>query len=93
MLSTLDSVISLNSNSLHSRALNTDFPITRAAAAWGLPPNCTFDPASASRQHASTTGLSPCPNASSSAPVTPALATAQDDNSLGFLKRTIHPSS
>jgi hypothetical protein len=93
MLSTLDSVISLNSNSLHSRALNTDFPITRAAAAWGLPPNCTFNPASASRQHASTTGLSPCPNASSSAPVTPALATAQDDNSLGFLKRTIHPSS
>jgi hypothetical protein len=37
MLCDLDPVISLGSNSLHNRALKLDFPITRAAAHFGLP--------------------------------------------------------
>jgi hypothetical protein len=37
MLCNLDSVISLRSNSLHSRSLNLNFPITRALATFGLP--------------------------------------------------------
>jgi hypothetical protein len=44
MLCDLDAIISLRANSLHSRALNLDFPITRAAANFGLPqgrsPSC-----------------------------------------------------
>jgi hypothetical protein len=52
MLCDLDSVISLQSNSMHSRTLHRDFPITRAAASFGLPKDVSFDPATASRQHA-----------------------------------------
>ena len=51
MLCDLDSVISLKSNSLLSRSLNIEFLITRAAATFGLPPDCSFDPASSSRHH------------------------------------------
>ena len=90
MLCALDSVISLNSNSLHSRSLNTEFPITRAAATFGLPSDCSFDPATSSRHHDSLHGLHP-----SDAPlhsITPALTTACDDTSRGFLQRTVHPS-
>jgi hypothetical protein len=90
MLCDLDSVISLTSNSLHSRALSTDFPITRAAATFGLPPDCTFDPASASRAHASTCGLDlPPPDL----PASPPLALARDDTSSGYLRRTVHPTT
>jgi hypothetical protein len=95
MLCDLDSVISLRTNSLHSRALNVDFPITRAAAAFGLPFGCLFDPDSTARNHASTRGL---PSAASmslplAAPITPTLATAVDDSSLGFLQRTVHSNA
>jgi hypothetical protein len=94
MLCDLDAVISLRSNSMHSRALNIDFPITRAAANFGLPPDCSFDPAAASRHQASTCGLlsSPATSALALAPPVTALATATDDTSLGFLQRTVHPS-
>jgi hypothetical protein len=44
MLCDLNAVISLRSNSLHSRALAHDFPITRAAANFGLPQGCLIDP-------------------------------------------------
>jgi hypothetical protein len=95
MLCDLDSVISLRTNSLHSRALNVDFPITRAAAAFGLPFGCVFDPDSTARNHASTRGL---PSAASlslplAGPLTPTLVTAVDDSSLGFLQRTVHSSA
>ena len=43
MLCDLDSVISLRANTLHSRSLGVDFPISRAAATFGLPPDCNFD--------------------------------------------------
>ena len=59
MLCNLDSVILLRANSMHSWALRLDFPITRAAANFGLPPDCPFDPAAASRNHASTCNLNP----------------------------------
>jgi hypothetical protein len=65
MICYLDSVISLKSNSLHSRSLNTEFPITHTAATFGLPPDCFFDPATSSRHHDSLHGLHP-----SGAPVT-----------------------
>jgi len=95
MLCDLDSVISLRSNCMHSRALNLDFPITRAAANFGLPPNCTFDPAAASCNHASSCGLpsSAAASALATAPLRPSLATATDDLSQGFLQRTVHPST
>ena len=42
-------------NSLHSRYLNIQFPITRAAATlFGLPSDCSFNPATSSRHHVST---------------------------------------
>ena len=91
MLCSLDAVISLGSNSMHSHALNVDFPLTRAAATFGLPPGCAFDSAAASRNHVSTCNLQPSPVEPSS-PTTPSLATATDDMSLGFLKRTVPPS-
>ena len=96
MLCDLDSIISLRSNSMHSRTLHRDFPITRAAAAFGLPPNCSFDPADASRNRAaSLCGLPPSAAASTLAlrSSDPILATATDDLSLGYLQRTVHPSS
>jgi hypothetical protein len=96
MLCDLDAIISLRSNSMHSRSLNHDFPITRAAAHVGLPPGCLFDPDSASRNHASTCGLLPSAAASAASVVSsaaPALATATDDMSLGFLQRSVHPSA
>ena len=90
MLCDLDSVISLTANSLQSRALNVDFPITRAAATFGLPPDCTFDPTSASRVHASTSGLHAN---SADCPAAPPLALACDDTSTGYLRRTVHPTT
>jgi hypothetical protein len=95
MLCDLDAVISLRSNSMHSRALALDFPIARSAANFGLPAGCTFDPASAARNHASTCGL-PASAAAATfalAPHTAGLAVAADDMSHGFLQRIIHPSS
>jgi hypothetical protein len=93
MLCDLDSVISLRSNSLHSPSLNLHFPITRAAATFGLPPGCSFDPASASRHSASTCGL--LSNPFTHHPPTPSaiLAIASDDTSLGYLQHTVHSSS
>jgi hypothetical protein len=96
MLCDLDSVISLRANSMHSRTLSRDFPITRAAASFGLPPNCSFDPADAARNRAaSLCGLPPSSSVSTLAPAPPrpALATATDDMSLGFLQRTVQPSA
>jgi hypothetical protein len=96
MLCDLDSVISLRSNTMHSRTLHRDFPITRAAASFGLPSDCSFDPAAASRHHdASLCGPPPSSAASTLAFDSPApvLATATDDTSLGFLKRTVHATS
>jgi hypothetical protein len=98
MLCDLDAVISLRSNSMHSRSLNCDFPITRLAAKFGLPSGCSFDPAAASRNHASTLNLTPSAAASASdfaaaSPHISNLATASDDMSLGFLQRTVHPSA
>ena len=83
MLCDLDSVISLKSNYLHSRSLNTEFLITRAAATFGLPSDCSFDPATSSHHHDSLHGLHP-----SDAPlhsITLALTKACDDTSRGFL--------
>jgi hypothetical protein len=57
MLCALDSVISLRSNTMHSRTLNHDFPISRVAATHGLPAHCSFDPATADRAHAASTIL------------------------------------
>jgi hypothetical protein len=96
MLCDLDAVISLRSNSMHSRSLNCDFSITRIAANFGLPAGCSFDPAAASRNHASTLNLTPSAAAAASAFAaassnTSTLATATDDMSLGFLQRTVHP--
>jgi hypothetical protein len=94
MLCDLDSVISLRSNSLYSRSLDLEFPITRAAATFGLPPGCTFDPATAARNHASACGLDP--SVASRLPSPPLhlpSATALDDTSLGYLQRTVHPSN
>jgi hypothetical protein len=96
MLCDLDVVISLRSNSMFSRTLNLDFPITRAAATCGLPAGCLFDSAASSRNHASTCGLLP-PSAAAAAlavavPSSP-FASATDDMSQGFLHRTVHPSA
>ena len=90
MLCDLDSVTSLTSNSLRSRALNVDFPIMQAAANYGLPPDCTFDPASASRVHASTSSLHVD---STDFSTTPPLALACDDTSSGYLRHTVHPTT
>jgi hypothetical protein len=94
MLCDLDSVITLGSNSLHSRSLKLDFPITRAAAAFGLPEGCTFDPTPAARNHAGdcvSHSLAPTDLAAPS--MQPITATAHDDISLGYLQRTVHPVS
>jgi hypothetical protein len=93
MLCDLDSVISLRSNSMHSKALRLDFPITRAAANFGLPPDCHFDPEAASRTYASKCNLHPLIGTSTTALANPnpILATATDDTSLGFLQRKLHP--
>jgi hypothetical protein len=48
MLCNLDLVISLRANSLYSSVLDRQFPITRAAAVFGLPSGCIFDPATSS---------------------------------------------
>jgi hypothetical protein len=48
MLCDLDAIISLRSNLMHSRALSPNFPITGAAANFGLPSDCSFNPAAAS---------------------------------------------
>jgi hypothetical protein len=95
MLCDLDVVISLRSNSMQSRTLNLEFPITRSAAAFGLPAGCHFDPADSARNHASTCNLLPSAAASvlAIAPSIPHFASATDDTSLGFLQRTIHPAS
>jgi hypothetical protein len=96
MLCDLDSIISLRSNTMHSRILHRDFPITRAAASFGLPRDCTFDPADASRNHEASLCTPPPSSATSIlalAPPAPVLATATDDTSLGFLQRTVHPTS
>jgi hypothetical protein len=91
MLCDLDSVISLRSNSLHSRSLNLDFPITRAAATFGLPTGCTFDPAASAREHRSRCGRDVVSNPALP-PLIHAHATASDDSSSGYLQRTAHPS-
>jgi hypothetical protein len=95
MLCDLDVIISLRSNSMHSRALNLDFPITRAEAVFGLPAGCLFDSAASNRNHASTCNLLPSAAASTlvHASSAPPFASASDDTSLGFLQRTVHPSS
>ena len=85
-------LFSLRSNNLHSRALGIDFPIIRAAAQFGLPPGCLFDPLAASRNHSSTCNLLPSTLVPELLP-TPALAVATDDMSLGFLQRTLHASA
>lgn len=93
MLCDLDAVISLRSNLLHSQSLNHDFPITRAAAHCGLPPDCPFDSTAASRHHSSTRGLHPpAKSVRFAPPSSPALTTTIDDSSLGYLQRTVHPS-
>ena len=85
MLCDLDSVISLNSNSLHSRSLNIEFRIIRAAATFSLPStNCSFDPATSSRHHANTHGLQHLSDANLTS-ITSALTTACDGTSRGFL--------
>jgi hypothetical protein len=93
MLCNLDAVILLRSNSMHSQSLNCDFPITCAAANFGLPAGHSFDPAAASPNHASTLNLTPSAAASASAFAAASsnnstLAAAADDMSLGFLRRT-----
>jgi hypothetical protein len=95
MLCDLDVIISLRSNSMHSRTLDTDFPITRSAATFGLPDGCLFDPAACARNHASTCHLLPSAPASTLTinPSAPHFASATDDTSLGFLQRTVHPTS
>jgi hypothetical protein len=94
MLCDLDVVISLRSNSMHSRTLNLDFPITRSAVTFGLPTGCLFDPAASARNYASTCDLLPSAAASGLATQTPVphSASASDDMSLGFLQRTVNPS-
>jgi hypothetical protein len=95
MLCDLDSIISLRTNSLHSRALSINFPITRASATFGLPPGCQFDAATAARIHSRTRALGPLLASPDSFPSIPsaALAMAVDDTSRGFLQRSVHPSS
>jgi hypothetical protein len=95
MLCDLDSIISLRTYSLHSRALSIDFPITRASATFGLPPGCQFDAATAARIHSNTRALGPPLASPDSSPSIPsaALAMAVDDMSRGFLQRSVHPSS
>jgi hypothetical protein len=96
MLCNLDSIISLRSNSMHSRTLNRNFPILRAAATFGLPSTCSFDPADASRNRAASLHRPPSSAAASLlalVPPVPLLASATADTSLGFLQRTVHPSS
>ena len=92
MLCDFDSVISLNSNSLHSCSLNIEFPIACAATMFGLHPDFSvFDPATSSRHHESTHGLHH-PSDATLTSFVPALTTACDDTSRGFLRRTITPS-
>jgi hypothetical protein len=96
MLCDLDAIISLHSNSMHSLSLNHDFPVTQAAANFGLPSGCLFDPDSASRNHASACDMLPSAAAVAVAAAvalsaTPALATAANDMSLGFLQCAVQP--
>jgi hypothetical protein len=91
MLCALDSVISLTANILHSRTLNHDFPITRAAAVVGLPPDCPFD-ADAARRSFLASSLTSRPGLPTPSFQT-VLATASDDHSHGFLRRSVHPTS
>jgi hypothetical protein len=95
VLCDLDSVISLCTNSLHRRALSIGFPIIRASATFGLPPGCQFDAATAARIHSSARALEPPLASLDSPPSIPsaALTMAVNDMSLGFLQRSIHPSS
>ena len=84
MLCDFDSVISLNSHSLHSCSLNIEFPIARAATMFGLPPDCSFfDPATSSHHHASTHGLHHLSDATLTSFI-PVLTTACDKTSRGF---------
>jgi hypothetical protein len=91
MLCDFDSVISLNSsNSLHSRSLNIEFPITRAAAIFGFPSDCSFHPVTSSHHHDSTHGLHH-PSDATLISFTPALTTSCDDTSQRCLRRTATP--
>jgi hypothetical protein len=94
MLCNLDAIISLQSNSMHSRAMNLDFPITQSSSNFGLPAGTLFDPADSACNHASTCGLQPSAAASAFTiePPIPSSVMATDDTSLGFLQRTVHPS-
>ena len=81
LLCDFEATICLPTNSLRSPVTNTSFLITRAAATFGLPSNCTFDPAVAA--------VLPNHSLSSSSVPTLRLTTASDDISDGFLCRTI----
>jgi hypothetical protein len=87
----LDSVISLRANSLYNSVLDCPFPITRAAAVFGLPSGCIFDPATSSQCYAAATLFSGSANPAS-APLVAALVIAKDDTSLGFLRRSVAPA-
>jgi hypothetical protein len=91
MLCNLDLVISLRANSLYSSVLDRQFPITRAAAVFGLPSGCIFDPPTSSQCYAAATLFSDSANPAS-APLVSALAIAKDDTSLGFLRCSVAPT-
>jgi hypothetical protein len=91
VLCNFDLVISLRANSLYSSVMDRQFPITRAAAVFGLSSGCIFDPATSSRCYAAATLFANSTNPAS-APLVAALAIANDDTLLGFLDHSVAPA-
>jgi hypothetical protein len=91
MLCDLDAVISLRSNSMHSRSLNHDFPITRGLllSVYPLLQRLATMPVLL----VSLRLLLLLQHFAAASPATAPLATATDDLSLGFLQRTVQPST
>jgi hypothetical protein len=88
-LKNLDAQLCLGSNTLKSSYLQCDFPIHYCAVEHGLPTGTHFDPAQFARNHAG----SDFPALLSRSPSSVAgSATAIDDSSAGFLRRSLHPT-
>lgn len=88
MLCSLDCVISLVNNSVHSTTLNLTLPITRNGARHGLPANCCFEAASFRRNRVAALTGSADP---AHRVFQPATAIATDDLSSGYLQRRVAP--
>jgi hypothetical protein len=88
-LKNLDAKLCLGTNLLRSDYLACDFPITYKAVDRGLPIGSQFDPNQSARNNASHPSA---PQRASPSPSVAGSATAIDDSSAGFLRRTLQPT-